>query len=189
MERKYQKVSCRAMREEDSEMVRNWRMLPDITRFMNTDPVITLEGQIKWFHKQKENPDNFLWIIEVDDVPAGVLTILDWDRQNQRCSSGLYMAVKEKRSLELAMQLEWSLYDFVFDQLKVNKTFAEIFALNKGLIRLKKMCGSEVEGVLKQHVYKNGEFYDIVIMAIDKNTWKEKKVNCKYEQIEFEMAD
>ena len=187
MGKKTIKAKCRAMKTEDLEMVMNWRMLPDITRYMNTDPKLTIEGQINWFHQQKENPDNYLWIVEVDDVPSGVLTILDLDRQNQKCSSGLYIALKEKRSLELTMLLEWSLYDFVFDTLKLNKYFGEIFSLNKGLIRLKQMCGSEIEGVLRQHIYKNGEFYDITVMAIDKTRWKDIKKKYQYEAIEFEV--
>ncbi len=178
-------AKCRPMCVGDLEMVMNWRMMPDITRYMNTDPKLTLKEQINWFNKQKENPDNYLWIVEVDSVPSGVLTILDLDRQNLRCSSGLYIALKEKRSLELAMQLEWSLYDFVFDTLKMNKYFAEIFSLNKGLVRLKKMCGSEVEGEFKKHIYKNGTFYDITVIAITKDRWREIKNKFKYEAIEF----
>lgn len=179
------KARCRAMVEDDCEMVMNWRMMPDITRYMNTDPKLTLEGQIKWFRKQKKNPDNYLWIIEIEGVPSGVLTILDIDKQNSKCGAGLYVAVKEKRSLEFTMQLEWSLYDFIFDYLGLNKFYAEIFSLNKGLIRIKQMCGSEIEGVLKQHIYKNGVYYDVTMMGILKNRWKEIKSNYSYEPIEF----
>lgn len=175
----------RPMKIEDSKMVMNWRMLPEITKYMNSDPQLSLDSQINWFIKQKLNPENYLWILEVDKIPVGVLTILDIDRQNLRCSSGLYIAVKEKRSLDLAMQLEWSLYDFVFDYLKLNKTYAEIFTLNKGVIRLKQMCGSVVEGILKEHIYKKNIFYDVTVMAIYKERWKELKVNFKYNTIPF----
>lgn len=175
----------RPMKIEDSEMVMKWRMLPEITKYMNTDPQLSLDSQISWFNKQKINPDNYLWILEVDKIPVGVLTILDIDRQNLRCSSGLYIAVKEKRSLDLAMQLEWSLYDFVFDYLKLNKTYAEIFTLNKGLIRLKQMCGSVVEGVLKEHIYKNNIFYDVTVMAMYKERWKEIREKFNYNNIPF----
>lgn len=176
---------CRPMRVEDSEMVMNWRMLPEITKYMITDPKLTLEGQIRWFRKQKENPDNYLWIIEIDGVPSGVLTILDVDKINRRCSAGLYIAVKEKRSLDFIMQLEWSIYDFVFGQLGLNRYFAEIFSLNKELIRIRQMCGSEIEGVLKQHIYKNNEFYDITIMGILKDKWNEIKERYNYEPVEL----
>lgn len=180
-----QKVVFRPMREEDLSQVIEWRMQPDITKYMNTDPKLTLEGQIKWFYKKKENPDNYLFIIEVDDLPVGVFTILDLDRVNKRCSSGLYIAKKEKRSLALAMRIEYNIYDFVFNTLKLNKTYAEIFSENKGIIRLKQMCGSEIEGVLKQHVYKQEKFHDITVMAINCEKWQEVKLSKVYLPIQF----
>lgn len=180
-----QKVVFRTMREEDLAQVMEWRMQPDITRYMNTDPKLTLEGQYQWFYKKKENPNNYLFIIEVDDLPVGVFTILDLDQVNSRCSSGLYIAVKEKRSLELAMRIEWGIYEFIFETLKLNKTYAEIFSENRGVIRLKKMCGSEIEGILKQHIYKNGVFHDITIMGINKNRWADLKETISYMPIQF----
>jgi len=46
---------CRQIKEEDLEMIMNWRMMPEITRYMNSDPVLTLEGQKKWFKKIRES--------------------------------------------------------------------------------------------------------------------------------------
>ena len=47
------------------------------------------------------------------------------------------------------------------------------------------MCGSEVEGILKQHIYKGGEYHDIIIMGMYESRWKEMKKECKYTDIEF----
>ncbi|MBP3889425.1 MAG: UDP-4-amino-4,6-dideoxy-N-acetyl-beta-L-altrosamine N-acetyltransferase [Cellulosilyticum sp.] len=182
-----QDVIFRPMRESDLAQVMEWRMQPDITKYMSTDPKLTLEGQYKWFYKQKENPNNYLFIIEVDQLPVGVFTILDLDEVNSRCSSGLYIAVKEKRSLELAMRIEWGIYEFIFGTLKLNKTYAEIFSDNRGVIRLKKMCGSEIEGELKQHIYKNGVYYDITVMGMYADKWREIKKGYKYKEIKFEL--
>lgn len=180
-----QKVAFRPMTEEDLAQVMQWRMQPDITKYMNTDPNLNLEEQYRWFYKKKKNTDNYLFIIEVDDLPVGVFTILDLDRVNSRCSSGLYIAVKEKRSLELAMRIEWNIYDFIFEHLKLNKTYAEIFSENKGVIRLKQMCGSEIEGVLKQHIYKNEVFHDITVMGINHEKWRKIKSSTSYTPIQF----
>ena len=38
-------VTLRKIRESDLETIMNWRMDPEITRYMNTDPRLTLEGQ------------------------------------------------------------------------------------------------------------------------------------------------
>lgn len=95
------------------------------------------------------------------------------------------MAVKEKRSLPLAMSLEWNLYDYVFDVLDMNKLIGEIFSFNKGVIGIHKKCGSSVEGVLKQHILKNGTFYDVTVTGILRDTWYEIRPKFNYEKIQF----
>ena len=42
-------ITLRAITKKDLEKIMHWRMDPDITRYMNTDPKLTLEGQKKWF--------------------------------------------------------------------------------------------------------------------------------------------
>lgn len=44
-------VVLRKMCINDMEMVRQWRMMPEVTKYMYTDPIITLEQQIKWYDK------------------------------------------------------------------------------------------------------------------------------------------
>ena len=175
----------RPIREEELQMVMEWRMRPDITKFMYTDPQLTLETQKIWFYSLKERNDILTFMIEVDKVPSGIINITDIDHVNHRCSWGYYMAVKEKRSLPLAMAIEWNLYDYVFDELGMHKLEGEIFSFNKAVLRIHQMCGSEIEGVLKDHIYKNGQFYDVTTAGILKEKWKEIKKNKNYEQIEF----
>lgn len=35
---------CRLIKPDDLEMIMDWRMRPEITRYMNTDPKLTIEG-------------------------------------------------------------------------------------------------------------------------------------------------
>ena len=65
-------------------------------------------------------------MIEVNGVPAGILNITDIDNRNKRCSWGYYVAVKELCSLELAMMLEWNVYDYAFYQKGMNKVAVEM---------------------------------------------------------------
>lgn len=176
---------CRPIKKSELEVVMNWRMLPEITKFMYTDPVITMEEQEQWYIKSKEDKSNLNFMIEADGEPIGVLNIVDIDKKNQKCSWGYYIAVKEKRSLQLAMRIEWNLYDYVFEVLGLNKLEGEIFSFNKAVIRIHNMCGSKNEGELKQHICKNGIFYDVTLQGILKEEWNLLKEKYDYEKVEF----
>lgn len=178
-------TKLRPIQENELEMIMNWRMMPEITKYMYTDPKLTIDQQKEWFSSLKGRTDIIAFMIEVDDVPSGILNITDIDNINQRCSWGYYMAIKEKRSLKLAMALEWNLYDYVFDVLNLNKLTGEIFSFNKAVLRIHTMCGSEIEGELKNHIYKNGQFYDVTVTGILKENWYAIRHKFKYDKIPF----
>lgn len=179
-------VEMTRLREEDLEMVMDWRMRPYITEFMNTDPVLTIEKQKEWFAGIKGRDDQINWIIKVDNKPAGLINVFDIDRINSRCSWGYYIAEKECRSLQLALYLEWSLYDYVFDVLKLHKLCNETFVENKQVIKMHIMCGSREDGIMRHQICKNGIFHDISIGSILADEWFEKRKNTKYLSYRFE---
>ena len=179
-------IHFRKIVENDLEMIMNWRMRPDITKYMNTDPILTLEGQKKWLQKMDQDNTSFYWVIEVDGMAVGVLNIVDVDHKNRRCSWGYYVAEKSKRSLKLAMAIEWNLYDYVFDELKLNKLMNEVLSFNKEVVTIHKMCGSDIVGTMKQHIFKNNEFYDVVHIEICKEKWEEIRAKHNYDKAEFE---
>lgn len=174
------------LREEDLEMVMDWRMRPYITKYMNTDPVLTIDKQRQWFENLKDRNDQIHWIIRLDEKPIGLINVVGIDRTNSRCSWGYYIAEKEARSLRLAMYLEWSLYDYVFDVLKLHKLCNETFVENKQVVKLHIMCGGREDGVMRHHICKNGTYHDISVGSIMAEEWFEKRKNTKYQRFDFE---
>lgn len=179
-------MTClRQLYKEDLEIVMKWRMRPDITKYMYTDPVLTMEKQLAWFEASKLDKKNIHFIIEYNKQPIGVLNITDIDKDNKKCSWGYYIAVQEKRSLKLALALEWNVYDFVFYTLELNKLVGEVFAFNKAVVRIHQMCGSRIEGERKNHILKNGKYYDIIETGICKEEWEQIRYKYDYEKIPF----
>lgn len=179
------KIKFLTIKEEDLEMIMNWRMQPDITRYMNTDPKLTIEDQKRWYEKIKKS-DDFYWIIAVDGIKVGVASLVNWDKNNRRIYTGVYIAVKEKRSLRLILDVQWNLYQYAFDTLKCNKVCEEVFSCNKAVLRILDLCGSKVEAVLRQHILKNNKYYDVTVRGILESEWREKTQELKYNYAKFE---
>jgi len=176
---------CREVRESDLEMIMEWRMRPDITRYMNSDPMLTLEGQQKWFEKIKNSKTDFYWVIEVDGMPAGLISLVEYDDKTKTIHTGAYIAIKEKRSIKLAIYLQWNLYEYAFEKLGVEKVQEEVFTANFAVARILKMCGSKEEGIIRNQVFKNGEYYDVMVRGILKEEWKILKPQLKYDKFDF----
>lgn len=161
----------RKIRESDLEMIMNWRMQPDITKFMYTDPQLTIEGQKKWFHKISKEEDTFYWIFEVDGKAVGLASLVDWDKHNSIIHTGGYIAEKDGRSLENIIDMNMNLYRYAFEVLKVNKAAFEIMDNNMSQVQWMKRMGAAVEGVLRQAVRKNGKYFDLYVMSFLCDEW------------------
>ena len=179
-------VALRKIRESDLETIMNWRMDPDITRYMNTDPQLTLEGQKKWFAGIQNNLDVRYWMILVDGQEAGVINLTGLTREDGVLGWAYYVGEKKLRSLKTALTLEMSLYDYIFDMLHKETLISDVFTLNKGVIQLHLLCGCEVMEEKKAHICKNGIFYDVTFMQMTKERWQQVRSRKKYERLTFE---
>jgi len=167
----------------DLELIMTWRMKPEVTRYMYTDPVLTMETQLKWFYSIQDNDSVRYWIIKFDGVKIGLINICDIDYKNKRCSWAYYIGDTSFRGRGIATLLECNIYDYVFDDLNLNKLCCEVFTSNEKVISIHEKFGSVIEGTLKQHIYKNGDFFDIVTMGITRDKWENIKKDYKYDKI------
>lgn len=178
--------TVRPIEERDLEDIMRWRMDPEITRYMNTDPRLTLEGQRKWFAGIQSSSDVRYWIIEVDGQGAGVINLTGLSRQDGVLGWAYYVGEKKLRSMKLALSLEMSLYDYIFDSLGKRALIGDIFTLNKGVIQLHLLCGSRIVEEKKQHVCKAGVWYDVTFMEMTAQLWQSIRASKRYERIMFE---
>ena len=180
-------VRLRNIREEDLEKIRNWRMQPSVTKYMFTDPQITPADQQAWFQKICASEACKYWIITADGVDIGLLGIIDIDPANRRCSWIWYIGEESFRGKGVAKRIQLNLYDYVFCTLKMNRLYSNILTFNTHEIEnVHVKCGYQLEGVMKDHVYKNGEYYDVTVMGITADHWAEIKDQFQYEAVEFE---
>ena len=181
--------TVRPVKETDLENIMRWRMDPEITKYMNTNPKLTLEGQKKWFASISANPAVRYWIIEVDGEGAGVINLTGLDREDGVTGWAYYVGEKRLRSMKLALALEMSLYDYLFDVLGRKSLVGDIFTLNKGVIQLHLLCGSKIVEEKKDHVQKEGISYDVTFMEMTAEHWNEIRHTKKYEKISFEWRE
>lgn len=178
-------MTLREIREEDLENIMRWRMDEDITRYMNTNPKLTMDKQKAWFAAIQASSDVAYWLIQVDGQPAGVVNLTGLDNPEGDLGWAYYMGEKRLRSIGTAISLEMSMYDHVFLNLQKRAVYSDVFTLNKGVIQLHKMCGCEIVEEKKNHVCKEGVWYDVTFMCMTAQRWLEIRRTKKYEMIDF----
>ena len=180
------KFTVRIIKEEDLELIMNWRMSPEVTTYMNTNPMLTLEGQKKWFESLRGKDSVKYWMVEVDGNPAGVINLADIDYEKKNTSWAYYIGEMSLRSMDLAISLELSLYEYVFEIMGLEEIHGEVFSINKWVVKLHKLCGCRVEKIVEGEVEKEGVKYDITHLTLTRNEWEKQKGNYHYQKIDFE---
>lgn len=180
-------ISLKKVTDNEIEQIRYWRMMPDITKYMYTDPIITSDQQVEWYKKISNNPTTRYWVIVVEGINIGVLNLNYIDYLNKHCCWGYYIADQTFKGKGIAGIIEYNIYEYVFNELRMNKLWCEVFSSNDRVIEIHKRFGSEVEGVFQEHIFKNGEFHDVVRMAITKKKWERIKANLNKNYIRIEI--
>ena len=178
-------VTLREIEEKDLERIMRWRMDEDVTRYMNTNPTLTLEGQKVWLQKIRGDRDVRYWLIEVEKEPAGVINLSGLTCPAGDLGWGYYVGERGLRSMKTALSLEMSMYDYAFDTLKKRAVYGDVFSLNRGVIQLHKLCGCEIVEEKKNHVCKEGVWYDVTYMGMTAKRWFHIRDTKKYEHILF----
>lgn len=178
-------VTLRKILEEDLENIMRWRMDEDITRYMNTNPKLTLEKQKDWLAFVRANSDVRYWVIQVDGQPAGVVNLTGLNNPEGDLGWAYYMGEKRLRSIKTALSLEMSMYDYAFQDLKKRAVYSDVFTLNKGVIQLHRMCGCEIVEEKKNHVCKEGIRYDVTFLRMTAEHWYRIRETKNYEKIDF----
>lgn len=179
-------IRLRHLKEADLEKVMRWRTSEQVTEFMYTSPELNLAKQIDWFKRISSDESKQYWIIVLDGIDIGVINLDFIDRLNSNCFWAYYIAESSVKGKGLARHLECNTYDYVFFCLKLNKLSCEVLGFNERVVNIHEKFGSEVEGVFKQHIYKNGVFHDVIRMAILKDKWFSIRDSFEYESIEIE---
>ena len=63
-----------------------------------------------------------------------------------------------------------TLCQFGFDELNLHKIKAVVFDFNEPALRCYEKCGFVREGLLKQEIYREGAYHDVVMMGLIKKT-------------------
>lgn len=167
-------ILFRHIKEDDLSIILSWRMSPEVTKYMYTDPVLTITDQKIWFNKISDDSTRKDWIINIDSLDVGLLSVTGIDRINRRCYWAYYLGLVEHRGKGIGRNVEMNVCHYVFEVLDMNKLCCEVLSFNSKVIQIHQKYGSAIEGVRKAHIYKNSVFYDIVEMAILKQDWEEK---------------
>lgn len=158
--------------QDDIELVRAWRNSPEVAQYMYTDAQITAEQQQNWFERVGQDSRSKYWLIEGDGKKIGLASLTDINPTLSSCYWAFYLGNTSVRGGGIGAKVEFAVLDYVFNELKLNKLRCEVFTTNAKVIGMHEKFGFRREAYYRQHVKKNGEWLDVVGLALLQSEWQ-----------------
>ena len=179
-------LNFRRMRESDMQNVLDWRVKPDVAQFMLTEVAYDMERQRRWFARIDASPNDEYRIIESDRTPVGVLSLSEIDRANRHATWGLYLG--EKMNSPVGGMIPIYFYNYVFARadLNLHKLHGKVLENNTNMRKMHETCGYRQVGVHKNHVLRDGQFMDVYVVELLRDTWLSQGKRFARHTAEFE---
>lgn len=152
----------------------NIRNEPSVRNSMYTNHHISLDEHLNWVEILKNDKTQIVFIILVNDIASGVLSISALDLVHKKSDWAFYLTDKVRGGLGAA--LEFSLLNFAFDDLLLEKLNCEVLETNDVIVKLHKKFGFIEEGFKNSNIEKNGTRIGVYFLGITKDEWVSKRL-------------
>lgn len=162
-------ISLGNLMKEDMPFLKIWRNQQ--MNILRQSRLLTDEDQIKFYKKVKSDKNQILFsVLDENEEIIGYCGIvhIDWENSRGEISFVLKTGLESKRSQykKLFSETLRELTDYSFAVLKLHKIYTETFSFRKFHISILEECGFELEGRLRDQVFKKGRFTDSLIHSV-----------------------
>lgn len=180
------KVSLREISKcthEQRKAIRKIRNQNSVRESMYTEHKISLDEHLAWVRRLKHDTRQIVFVVLMDDVVSGVVSVNEIDRVHLKSDWAFYLDTRVRGGLGAA--LEFSLINFIFQKMGLEKLNCEVIETNKAVVKLHKRFGFVEEGFKRENIIKKESRIGVFCLGLTKSDWEKKKETVKkcYEKV------
>ena len=165
-----EKICLRAYKEEDIQIATSFVNDKELKKFLVTDiPFpMSLWEEDEWIKSQKSNK-NGEYNFAIEDIKTkmyiGGCGIQNVNWLTRVALVGIMIGDKDYLGKGYGTDAMKVLMNFIFKDMNIHKIRLSTFSFNIRAQKSYEKCGFKVEGILKDEVFKDGKYYDEIVMA------------------------
>lgn len=174
----------RLRRDERADISKfvGWLNDPEVRRYLSLNMPISMASEEQWFENMLKLPaPEQPFAIEIRKTSTenetdtwemiGNCGFMDIDHTARSAEVGLFIGDKSCWNKGYGTEVMRLLLHFGFETLNLNRIFLHVDEDNKGGIRAYEKAGFVDEGRLRQAVYRDGQYLDLLIMSVIRSEW------------------
>lgn len=162
---KSEKIILRPFVENDLDFLFNLRNDTDIQFFLMTHPRPNPIYKVKeWVIRKTNDPEGLFFIIsDFQNLPAGFLQISKMHYINKTCELGIALS-EQNRGKGYFKESVRLIEDYLYNVFSIGKVMVYVLMINEISLKAFKRMGYEQCGLLKDHYFNKGKFYNTVML-------------------------
>ncbi len=168
-------IQLRDLRDDDVDRLYRWRREPAVDRWMFSGPPLEFEAHQRWFEQFRADEHRHGWVIERKDEPCGVMFLTKISNVHQHGQWGWYIGEASARGRGVGRAAQALGLDRVFSDFALQKVWSEVIADNDPALKALAATGFRREGYIRRHMFKGGQFHDVVLFGILAEEWQERR--------------
>ena len=172
------KIRLRAIEREDIPRFVLWMNDPEVIKYLLMNAPLSKAMEEKWFEKQLEKPVTESQILAIEAqvgdewVHIGNTGLHYMEPVTHESEFGIVIGNKDFWNKGYGREAARLILKHGFENLNLNRIYLYVVAENVRGIKAYEAAGFIKEGVLRQALYKNGKYNDIVVMSVLHSEWK-----------------
>lgn len=165
-----EKVCLRAYKEEDIQVATSFINDKELKKFLVTNvpfPTSSWEEE-EWVKSQRSNK-NGEYNFAIEDIKTkkyiGGCGIQNVNWLARVATVGIMIGNKDYWGKGYGTDAMKVLMKFIFEDMNIRKIRLSTFSFNLRAQKSYEKCGFQVEGILKDEIFKEGKYYDEIIMS------------------------
>lgn len=163
-----QDIFLRLMDEGDTDNIIRWRNSDFVYRnFIYQEP-FTRKGHEEWTRAMIRTGKAVQFIITRKDtrMPVGSVYLRDIDRTHHKAEYGVFIGEKDALGKGFGTQAAKRMIRYAFEDLGLHKLMLRVLAENLPAIKSYENAGFVREAYLKDEVFLEGRYKDVIYMAV-----------------------
>jgi len=171
-------VRLRAIEREDIPHFVRWMNDTDVIEFLLINTPFSQVMEEKWFEHQLETPPTSGQVLAIEVrvgnewVHIGNTSLHNVEPVNNSAEFGIMIGEKEYWNKGFGREAARLMLKHGFENLNLNRIYLIAFSGNLRAIKAYEAAGFIKEGMMRQAVYKNGNYTDCVLMSVLHSEWK-----------------
>jgi len=146
---------------------------PEVVKYIDMQPIKTIEQAnewLRWMGSYFSAHDGLRWgiTLKTDGTFIGSAGIHNWNREARYAEIG-YDIAEPYWGNGYATEVSQAIIDFGLTHMNLNRVEADIIEGNEASMRVLEKLGFQKEGILRQRVYKDGQYHNVHLFALLRN--------------------